>query len=111
MMQFLNQTFEVDAFTLVVVALLSGWSGILTVQVLSRATLAMLFVPGFIFGALVANYLFELYAIHPTPDTETNVVVACMLGIIVALLVLLVMTRLSAIAAGFRVARHQFRRT
>lgn len=111
MMQFLNQTFEVDAFTLVVVALLSGWSGILTVQVLSRATLAMLFVPGFIFGALVANYLFEHYAIYPTPDKETNVVIACMLGIIIALLALLVMTRLSAIAAGFRVARHQFRRT
>ena len=111
MMQFLNQTFEVDAFTLVVVALLSGWSGILTVQVLSRATLAMLFVPGFVFGALLANYLFEQYAIHPTPDNETNVVVACMLGIIVALLVLLVMTRLSAIATGFRVARHQFKRT
>jgi uncharacterized membrane protein YeaQ/YmgE (transglycosylase-associated protein family) len=71
----------------------------------------MLFVPGFVFGALVANYLFEQYAIHPTTDKETNVVVACMLGIIVALLVLLVMTRLSAIATGFRVARHQFKRT
>ena len=55
--------------------------------------------------------MFEQYAVHPTPDKETNVVVACMLGTIIALLVLLVMTRLSAIAAGFRVARHQFRRT
>jgi hypothetical protein len=51
----------------------------------------MLFVPGFIFGALVANYLFDQYAIYPTPDKETNVVVACMLGIIVTLLARLVM--------------------
>lgn len=110
MMQFLNQTFEVDTFTIVVVALLSGWSGVLTVQVLSRAVLAMLFVPGFIFGALAANYLFEQYAIYPTPDKETNVVVACTLGIIAALLVLLVVTKVSTVAAGLRVARHQFRR-
>jgi hypothetical protein len=111
MMQFLNQTFEVDAYTIVVVALLAGWSGILTMQVLSKTMLAMLFVPGFIFGALVANYLFEQYAIYPTPDKETNVVIACTLGIIIALLALLVMTKLSTIAAGFRVARHQFKRS
>ena len=42
MINFLNHTFEVDTFTIVVVALLSGWSGILTVQVLSRTMLAML---------------------------------------------------------------------
>ena len=110
MLQFLNQTFGVDTYTIVVVALLAGWSGILTMQVLSRAMLAMVFVPGFIFGALVANYLFEQYAIYPTPDKETNVVVACTLGIIAALLVLLVVTKVSTIAAGFRVARHQFKR-
>jgi len=110
MLQFLSQTFEVDAYTLVVVALLAGWSGILTMQVLSRTMLAMVFVPGFIFGALVANYLFEQYGIYPTPDKETNVVIACMLGIIGALLVLLVVSRLSAAFAGYRVARHQFKR-
>jgi len=110
MIDFLNHTFEVDTFTIVVVALLSGWSGILTVQVLSRTMLAMVFVPGFIFGALVANYLFGLYAIYPTPDKETNVVVACTLGTIAALLVLLIVTRISAAAGGFRVARRQFRR-
>ncbi len=111
MMQFLNQTFEVDAYTIVVVALLAGWSGILTMQVLSRAGLAMVFVPGFIFGALVANYLFKQYAIYPTADKETNVVIACTLGIIVALLALLAVTRLSAIASEARASRHQFRRS
>ncbi len=111
MTQFLNQTFEVDTYTIVVVALLAGWSGVLTVHVLSKATLAMVFVPGFIFGALVANYLFEEYGIYPTPDKETNVVVACTLGIIAALLVLLIVTRITTMAAGMRVGRHQFKRT
>jgi hypothetical protein len=58
MLNFLNQTFEVDTYTIVVVALLSGWSGVITMQVLSRTMLATVFMPGFIFGALVANYLF-----------------------------------------------------
>ena len=57
MLNFLNQTFEVDTYTIIVVALLSGWSGVLTMQMLSRTMLAMVFVPGFIFGALVVNYL------------------------------------------------------
>ena len=50
MIEFLNQTFEVDTYTIVVVALLSGWAGALTVHVLSKTLLAMVFVPGFIFG-------------------------------------------------------------
>ena len=109
-LQFLNQTFELDAYTLVVAALLSGVSGILTMQALSRTMLAMVFVPGFLFGALVTNCLFEQYAIYPTPDKETNVVVACTLGIILALFIILVVTKISMVAAGSRVARHQFRR-
>lgn len=110
MVDFLNQTFEVDTYTIVVVALLSAWSGVLTQHVLSRTLLALVFVPGFIFGALVANYLFHIYGFYPTPDEETNVVVACTLGIIMALLVLLVITRFARIVSDLRVQRYQFRR-
>jgi uncharacterized membrane protein YeaQ/YmgE (transglycosylase-associated protein family) len=110
MLDFLNQTFEVDTYTIVVVALLSAWAGVLTLHVLSKTLLALVFVPGFIFGALVANYLFETFAVYPTGDQETNVVVACTLGIIAALLVLLVFTRFTSVLAGLRVQRHQFKR-
>ena len=110
MIDFLNKALTVDTYTLVVVALLAGWSGVLTMHVLSKTMLALVFVPGFIFGALIANYLFEVYGFYPTPDKETNVVVACTLGIIAALLVLLVVTRFAAIVAGARVQRHQFKR-
>jgi hypothetical protein len=109
-LEFLNQTFEVDTYTIVVVALLAGWSGVLTMHVLSRTMLALVFVPGFIFGALVANYLFEEFAFYPTPDKDTNVVIACTIGIIAALLVLIIMMRLMSAIAGMRAERHQFKR-
>jgi uncharacterized membrane protein YeaQ/YmgE (transglycosylase-associated protein family) len=110
MLEFLNQTFEVDTYTIVVVALLSGWAGVLTLHVLSKTVLALVFVPGFIFGALLANYLFDQFGYYPTSDRESNVVVACTLGIIAALLVLLVVTRFTSMLAGARVQRHQFKR-
>ncbi len=110
MLEFLNQTFEVDTYTIVVVALLSGWAGVLTLHVLSRTVLALVFVPGFIFGSLVANYVFEEVGFYPTPDQETNVVVACTLGIIAALLALLILTRFTSMLASARVQRHQFKR-
>lgn len=110
MLNFLNQTFEVDTYTITVVALLAGWSGVLTMHVLSKTVLALVFVPGFIFGALVANYLFDEFRFYPTPDAETNVVIACTLGIIAALLVLMVIMRIAAAASGLHAQRHQFRR-
>ena len=110
MLDFLNKTFEVDTYTIVVVAMLAGWSGVITMHALSKAVMALVFIPGFIFGGLVANYLFEEYGFYPTPDKSTNVVVACTIGIIAALLVLLLVTRIASTVTGLRVERHQFRR-
>jgi uncharacterized membrane protein YeaQ/YmgE (transglycosylase-associated protein family) len=109
MLEFLNQTFEIDTYTIVVVALLSAWAGVLTLHVLAKTMLALAFVPGFIFGALIANYVCVEIGFHPTADEETNVVVACTFGIIGALLVLLIVTRFTSILAGARVRRHQFK--
>ncbi len=110
MLQFLSQTFEADTYTQIVVALLSVSAGFLTKRVLSHTLLAVVLVPGFTFGALVVNYLFEQCAIYPTADRETNVVVACGLGTILALFVLIGLVRLTALVAEARVARYQFRR-
>ena len=107
MLDFLHQ---VDTYTLVVVAVLSGWAGMLTLLVLSRTLLALVFIPGFVLGALTMNYVFELAGIYPTPDHETNVVIACTVGLIVSLFVLLMCLRVSAVMSGLRVERHQFKR-
>ncbi|MBI1648732.1 hypothetical protein [Hyphomicrobium sulfonivorans] len=109
MSDFLHQAITVDTYTLVVVALLSGWGGVLTMQVLSRTMLALIFVPGLVFGALTANYLFNAYHFYPTPDREVNVVIACTLGLIAALLVLLVSLRLMAIVSTLFLQNYAFK--
>lgn len=109
MLEFLERAITVDTYTLVVVGLLSGWAGVLTLHVLSRTLLALVFVPGFTLGALVTNYAFEVTGFFPTHSRETNVVVACTVGIIIALFILLIFLRATSILAGLRVARHQFR--
>jgi hypothetical protein len=110
MLDFLHRAVTVDNYTLVVVALLSGWAGVLTLHVLSRTVLALVFIPGFVFGALVTNYVFHRTGFYPTPDHETNVVVACTLGIIVALFVLLLFMRVTTVLSELRLERHEFRR-
>jgi hypothetical protein len=110
MLDFLNRAVTVDTYTLIVVAMLSGWAGVLTLYVLSRTLLALVFIPGFIFGALITNHVFHLAGLAPTPDRETNVIIACTVGTILTLLVLLISIRVSAVLSGWRLRRHQFRR-
>jgi hypothetical protein len=110
MLDFLNRAVNVDTYTLVVVAMLSGWAGVLTLHVLSRTLLALVFIPGFVTGALVMNYIFDVAGFDPTPDRQTNVVIACTMGMIIALFILLICLRVSAAVSSLRVQRHQFRR-
>ncbi len=110
MLDFLNRAITVDTYTMVVVAMLAGWAGVLTMHVLSRTLLALVFVPGFVIGALIANYVFELAGIYPTADAETNIVAACTVGIIIALFVLLIVMRVIAATSAMRLQRHQFQR-
>lgn len=109
MLEFVERAAAVDTFTLVIVALLSGWAGVLTLHVLSRTVLSLVFVPGFTFGALATNYAFELSGFFPTHDRETNVVIACTVGIILALLVLLLVMRFTSIVARLKTQRYQFK--
>lgn len=109
MLEFLERAVTVDTYTLVVIALLSGWAGVLTLHVLSRTVLTLIFVPGFIVGAFVTNYLFELAHFVPTHDRETNVVIACTVGMIVALFVLLISLRAAALLARIRSRHYDFK--
>jgi hypothetical protein len=110
MLDFLHRAINVDTYTLVVIAVLSGWAGVLTVSVLSRTMLALVFVPGFVLGAFVVNYVFELTGFYPTADRETNVVIGCTVGLIAALFVLLLVLRAASALARLQVERHQFKR-
>jgi hypothetical protein len=109
-MEFLEQIVAVDTFTLLVVAMLSGWAGVLTLHVLSKTALALVFVPGFTFGALLTNHVFLLTGYLPTHDRHTNTIIACTAGIIIAFLLLLGAMRLTKYLVGVQLKRYRFRR-
>ena len=43
--------------------MLSGWAGVLTLHVLSRTLMALVFIPSFVVGALVMNYVSTVTAL------------------------------------------------
>jgi len=110
MLDFLQRAIAVDNFTLVIAGLLSGWAGVLTMQVLPRALLGAIITPFFGLGALITNYCFELIGLQPTSDRETNIIVGCTAGLIAAMLVIFLLLRVSSTLAGLRAERYQFKR-
>jgi hypothetical protein len=110
MIEFRERAVAVDTFTLLVVAMLSGWAGVLTLHALSRTLLALIIVPGYTFGALISNYVFELTGFLPTHDRRTNTIIACTVGIMVAFVALMLLVRLTKFLAGLQFQRHRFRR-
>jgi hypothetical protein len=110
MMAFLERALAVDTFTLLIVAMLSGWAGVLALHALQRTLLALIFVPGFTMGALISNHVFELVEFLPTHDRRTNTIIACTVGIIAAFFALMLLIRLTKFLAGLQFRRHRFRR-
>lgn len=111
MEEFLSRLFAVDMFTLIVAAGLAVVSGILTMMILSRTGLAVMFVPGFFVGALAANYFFQEYGIVPTSMREIDPIINCTVGILVALIIMLALTRFIWGAASLRAKIRSARRS
>ncbi len=84
---------DVNTFTVVVViglVALANW----LIKLLTDSTgFAILFTPAMIIGALAANYLFVEYYIAPTPDKNSNVVIASAMGVLAAMVCMLLATR------------------
>ena len=94
MLEVLSRAIDVDTFTLLSVAALSGWAGLLLMLVQPKRMLALALMPGFVVGALAANYFFLEYGVFLTSETETNVVLASTIGVSVALLIMIALLRL-----------------
>ena len=65
MLDFLNRAFTVDTYTMVVVAMLSGWAGVLTLHVLSRTCWRWCSCRASSWAPSIMNYVFELAGISP----------------------------------------------
>ena len=89
MLDVLSRAIDVDTFTLLSVAALSGWAGLLLMFVQPKRLLALALMPGFVAGALAANYFFLEYGVFLTSEDQTNVVLASTIGVSVALLIMI----------------------
>ena len=75
------------------------------VRTMTESTaLTVLFSPAILFGALAANYLFRINFVVASGDKDTDVVVASAIGVLLALILMLLASRI-AIAMGERRSR------
>ena len=84
---------DVNTFTVVVVIGLVAIANWLIKFLTDSTGFAILFTPAMIVGALAANYVFVEYYIAPTPDKNSNIVIASSMGVLVAMLFMLLATR------------------
>lgn len=79
-----------DNMAMFFVALLATWGGYMVHQMVSSQVMTLLFVPGFIGGALLSNYVFNALGIVVLHDKNSNSVVVTAIGMMFALVVLII---------------------
>lgn len=98
----LIQMTHVDDYTLTVILVLAAIVFGLIRTLVDSFSLAVIFAPMLVLGGLAANYLFRVFYISATPDKDSEVVIASAVGILVALVLLLMATWLSAVMSERR---------
>jgi len=107
MLEVLSRAIDVDTFTLLSVAALSGWAGLLLMFVQPKRMMALALMPGFVVGALAANYFFLEYGVYLTSENESNVVLASTIGVSVALLIMIAVLRLTGAISKMRLESYK----
>ncbi len=107
MLEVLSRAIDVDTFTLLSVAALSGWAGLLLMFVQPKRMMALALMPGFVVGALAANYIFLEYGVYLTSENESNVVLASTIGVSVALLIMIAVLRLMSAISTMRLESYK----
>ena len=69
--------------------------------------LALVYTPALAVGALAANYLYRINYIELSSDRDANVVVASAIGVILALMIMLVATRIAIFMHDRKNREHQ----
>ncbi len=107
MLEVLSRAIDVDTFTLLSVAALSGWAGLLLMFIQPKRMMALALMPGFVVGALAANYFFLEYGVYLTSENESNVVLASTIGVSVALLIMIAVLRLTGAISKMRLESYK----
>ncbi len=87
--------------TIVIVCMVVSAYSIIRTMTYSTA-LAILYTPVLAFGALAGNYLFRYYYFNAVHDKDSNVVAASATGVMAALLLMLIATRIAMYIAERR---------
>lgn len=81
---------SIDNLTMFMVAVLATWGGYIVHQMISSHIMTMLFVPGFVVGAVVSNYIFGKLGLFVLADKDSNALVVTAIGMMTALVVMIV---------------------
>ncbi|MEW5963258.1 MAG: hypothetical protein AB1749_06800 [Pseudomonadota bacterium] len=81
---------SIDNLTMFMVAVLATWGGYIVHQMISSHIMTMLFVPGFVVGAVLSNYIFGKLGVFILHDKDSNALVVTAIGMMAALVVMIV---------------------
>lgn len=79
---------SIDNMTIFLVAVLATWGGYIVHQMVSSTIMTLLFVPGFVSGALISNYVFGKFGIILLADRDSNSLVITAIGMVSALFII-----------------------
>lgn len=80
---------SIDNLTMFMVAVLATWGGYIVHQMISSHIMTLLFVPGFVVGAVLSNYIFGRFGLYVLADKDSNALVVTAIGMMAALLVMI----------------------
>ncbi|HMN39017.1 MAG TPA: hypothetical protein PKD49_15075 [Hyphomicrobium sp.] len=92
-LDYLTQVIDISVFVAAVTACLMGFAYWLVRLMTDSLLLSMLYTPAMLFGGLASNHFFQQHFIVLMQDTDSNTVLGVALGIILAMLTMLMVTR------------------
>lgn len=90
----LNMIVSVDVFTISVVGVLTAWASIMIRHMTGSTVLSLAFCPAIYLGALVGIYQCREFDLLFSTDNDTNIIMSACFGMIAAMLIMLVLTRM-----------------
>lgn len=90
MQDFIYSLYALDRYTLTITMCFVAVAFWLIHEIVGSTALAVLSAPVMMAGGVICNYLFGVYYIFPTTDKDTNVVIACAVGVVTSMILVLV---------------------
>lgn len=90
---FIDEVLSADAYTWTVVTLMAAVCAAFVASAIGNVLHAFIFFPGFVVGGLLASWSTRTYDVYIVPDRKISTIVESAVGMVGALIVLLLLTR------------------